>query len=77
MNIDLNKIIVAADQTHHIFNNKPLYAKRFILVLKFHHPGLAAVLDDDGAYHIDLNGDAAYVEHYTLGHLDFMMSGQL
>jgi hypothetical protein len=65
MSIPLEKIIVAADKSHHIFDNKPLYVKQFLEVLKFHPPGLAAVLDKTGAYHVDLGGNAVYGERYT------------
>ena len=65
MNNELSKIIIANDQSHHIFEGKPLYMKRFISVLKFHPPGLAAVLDNAGAYHVDVDGEAIYLERYT------------
>ncbi|MGC9777817.1 MAG: methyltransferase [Candidatus Heimdallarchaeota archaeon] len=58
--MDISKIQISQDNTHHIFNNKPLYAKRFQHVLKFHKPGLAPVLDDSGAYHINIKGEATY-----------------
>ena len=38
----------------------PAYPARFLEVLKFHAPGLAPVLDDEGAYHITPNGQPAY-----------------
>ncbi len=44
--MNLRKIIVSNDNTHHLFNEKPLYAKKFKHVLKFHPPGLAPVLDE-------------------------------
>jgi 2-polyprenyl-3-methyl-5-hydroxy-6-metoxy-1,4-benzoquinol methylase len=71
-NIQLDQITIADDQSHHLFNNKPLYSRRFLEVLKFHHPRLAAVLDKTGAYHINLNGVAAYPQHYlrTFGFYD-------
>lgn len=64
MNVQFDKITVANDQSHHLFDNKPLYLKRFLTVLKFHPPGFAPVLDETGAYHIDLNGDAIYQRRY-------------
>lgn len=64
MNLQLDKITIAADESHHIFNDKPLYQQRFLSVLKFHHPGFAPVLDKTGAYHIDLNGDPIYDQRY-------------
>jgi len=64
MNIPLEKITIADDKSCHVFENKPLYTKRFLEVLKFHPPGLAAVLDKTGAYHIDLSGEAVYAQRY-------------
>ncbi len=65
MKIDLNKITVSSDRSHHLLAGKPLYTTRFLQVLNFHSPGMAAVLDDTGAYHIDLNGNAIYTMRYT------------
>jgi hypothetical protein len=41
-----------------------MYEARFREVLKFHSPGLAPVLDDSGAYHVDVGGRAAYGPRY-------------
>jgi hypothetical protein len=38
----------------------PCYTARFLEVLKFHPPGLAAVRDGTGGFHIDLSGTPAY-----------------
>ncbi len=67
--MNLRKIIVSNDNTHHLFDEKPLYAKKFKHVLKFHPPGLAPVLDETGAYHIKTDGSPAYDQRYikTLG----------
>ncbi len=62
--MNLRKIIVSNDNTHHLFNEKPLYAKKFKRVFKFHPPGLAPVLDESGAYHIELDGNEAYKERF-------------
>ena len=51
---------VAADGTHHLRAGQALYPQRFFWVLKFHDPGLAAVGDLSGAYHIDVLGQPAY-----------------
>ncbi|MCE9635763.1 MAG: hypothetical protein K8T90_08665 [Planctomycetes bacterium] len=56
---------VAQDGTHHLFEGRPIYAARFREVLKFHAPGLAAVLGDDGAWHIDVDGCSAYSERHV------------
>jgi hypothetical protein len=58
-------IKVSADNTHFLFEGKLVFNKVFIEVLKFHAPGIAPVIDDSGAYHIDFNGEAIYPERYT------------
>lgn len=52
--------MIARDRTHHLLEDVPLYRHRFRLVGSFHAPGLAPVVDDTGAYHIDGEGRAAY-----------------
>lgn len=59
------EIKVSADNTHFLFDGKPIFDKVFIEVLKFHSPGLAPVLDSSGAYHIDINGNELYKNRYT------------
>jgi hypothetical protein len=49
---------------YHLYNGRRIYSRVFNKVLKFHPPGLAAVEDDTGAYHIDLEGKAIYVQRY-------------
>lgn len=55
---------VAADNTHHRYNNIPAYTQRFTEVLAFHPPGLAAVRLDDQAWHIHPDGQAAYSRRF-------------
>ena len=62
--MNLKKISIAKDQTHHLYQGKPLYFQKFIWVLKFHPPGLAPVVDESGAYHITLEGIPAYKQRY-------------
>jgi hypothetical protein len=57
-------IKVSSDNTYFIFEEKPIFEKRFIEVLKFHAPGLAPVKDESGAYHIDSQGNSFYSERY-------------
>lgn len=57
-------IIVADTETHHLFNDETIYQKKFIKVLKFHAPGLAAVLDESGAYHINTLGEPVYLQRF-------------
>jgi hypothetical protein len=56
---------ISSCATHHVLNGKPLYKQSFIEVLSFHDPGIAAVLDESGAYHIDQNGQAIYQQRYN------------
>lgn len=58
-------IQISYDNTHFLFNGKPIFDKTFIEVLKFHSPGLAPVLDNSGAYHIDSNGNELYSNRYS------------
>lgn len=61
---DWDSITLAEDDTHHLWNNQPFYAKRFHHVLKYHACGLAPVSDESGAYHITLEGNPFYAERY-------------
>ena len=63
---------VAPSGTHHVRGDVPLYAERFDEVLKFHAPGLAAVRRDGKAWHIRMDGAAAYARrfHRTFGFYD-------
>jgi len=57
-------INISADNTHFLFDGKPIFEKTFIEVLKFHSPALAPVLDISGAYHIDISGNELYKNRY-------------
>ena len=61
---DWQAFTLAPSGTHHLIDGRPAYASRFEEVLKFHPPGLAAVRDASGAYHIDPAGQAIYPERY-------------
>lgn len=61
---DWRKMTISEDGTYHIFNNKPLYPKKFTEVLKFHHPGLAPVKDGKRSYHINISGEPAYSQRF-------------
>ena len=65
-------IFVADDETHHVCQSKPIYQKKFIKVLKYHEPGLAPVLDESGAYHIDPFGNSLYKQRFiqTFGYYE-------
>jgi hypothetical protein len=58
-------IQVSDDNTHFVFDGKPIFGKAFVEVLKFHSPGLAPVIDHSGAYHIDSNGNELYKKRYS------------
>lgn len=55
---------VSADRTHHTLEGAPLYPSRFLEVLSFHAPGLAAAKDDTGAFHIDVTGRPVYARRF-------------
>lgn len=51
----------ASDMSHHVdVEGKPIYARKFLRVEKFHPPGLAPACDDLGWHHIGLDGAPAY-----------------
>ena len=58
-------IQVSDDSTHYLVEQKPIFDKKFFEVLKFHSPGLAPVLDNSGAYHIDIKGNELYSNRYS------------
>ena len=43
--INLDKIYISMDETHHLYDGNPLYDKKFKSVMSFHSPGVAAVMD--------------------------------
>jgi len=59
------EVQVSTDRTHFLYQDKPIFDKKFLEVLEFHAPGFAPVKDESGAYHIDSNGDPLYAERYT------------
>ncbi len=62
--IILEKIELSRDETHHIYNGNLLYENVFTSVMSFHPPGIAAVRDKTGAYHIDLEGKSVYQRRF-------------
>jgi hypothetical protein len=60
-----HNITLSADNTHFLFDEKPIFDKKFIEVLKFHSPGIAPVFDHSGAYHIDISGNELYSKRYS------------
>ncbi len=60
MTIEFDKILISSCETYHCYEGNPLYNNRFTAVLKFANIGLAAVKDNSGAYHIQINGKPAY-----------------
>lgn len=63
---------VSPDATHHLRGDEPAYPGRFDEVLSFHSPGLAAVRRGDQAWHIDVDGAAAYDRRFqrTFGYYE-------
>lgn len=58
------RIQIAPCGTHHIRDGEPVYATRFDEVLAFHSPGLAAVRRGEAAWHVDVEGRAAYTRRF-------------
>lgn len=61
---NLANISIDESGHYHLYNGRRIYSRVFNKVLKFHPPGLAAVEDNTGAYHIDLEGKAIYEQRY-------------
>jgi hypothetical protein len=59
------EIKLSADEKSYIYKEMPLLkGKQFLEALSFHPPGIAAVKDETGAYHIDSNGKPLYDKRY-------------
>ncbi|HJK18289.1 MAG TPA: histidine phosphatase family protein [Methanocorpusculum sp.] len=63
--MDFDDLIISPDGTHHLYEGTPIYEHRFQSVGPFCFPGIAAVCDNTGAYHINLLGEPAYDERYV------------
>lgn len=63
--MDFDDLIISPDGTHHLYEGRPIYERHFQSVGPFRFPGLAAVRDDTGAYHINFLGEPAYNERYA------------
>ena len=63
--MDWTQTRVAHDGTHHVIDGRPLYPERFEDVLAFHAPGLAPVRSGTEAWHIDVEGRAAYARRFV------------
>jgi len=59
------QIKVSNDSTHFLHEGNLIFGKHFIEALKFHPPGLAPVIDESGAYHINESGEALYSKRYS------------
>lgn len=64
MSINYSKIELSEDQTHFLYEGRILFNKYFKQALKFHPPGIAAVSDERGWFHIDINGKQLYNKIY-------------
>jgi len=56
--------VIAPDMTHHLYGGVPIYTERFLEVREYRFPGLAAVHDASGWYHIDFQGKPMYTKRY-------------
>ncbi|MCB1144465.1 MAG: WG repeat-containing protein [Leptospiraceae bacterium] len=62
--INIEDISISQDETKFLYEGKILFSDRFLKVLAFHPPGIAAVSDTEGWYHIDLNGKPLYLKRF-------------
>lgn len=60
----ISNIKLSNCRSYHLFNDNPLYEKRFTDIEKFHHPGLAPASDQSGSYHINFDGGAIYEKRF-------------
>jgi hypothetical protein len=58
-------IKVSEDATHFLYEGNKIFDGQFVEILKFHAPGIAPVIDQSGAFHIDENGNDLYEERYN------------
>lgn len=58
-------IKISTDNKSYLFEGRHIFGKTFTDALKFHSPGIAAVQDESGSYHIDVFGEELYRERYT------------
>lgn len=56
---------IAEGATHHVLDGAPLYGARFLEVLSFHEPRLAAVRDASGGFHIRPDGQPAFARRFV------------
>lgn len=73
---------VSSCETHHVYldTQKSLYDQRFRIVLPFHSPGLAPVIDQSGtAFHINDRGTHAYSQCFdrTFGFYEHLAAVQV
>ncbi len=59
------KAILSPCEKYHLVDGEPLYLNQFTQVMKYHEPGLAPAKDWSGAFHIDSEGRAAYINRFT------------
>jgi hypothetical protein len=59
------EIKISSDNKSYFYKGKRLFGRSFMDVLKFHSPGIAAVQDESGCYHIDYSGIELYRERYS------------
>ncbi len=62
--MELDRIRITPDGTHHELDGRPLYRLRYRWVLTYHPPGLAAAGDETGSFHIRLDGKPAYTRRF-------------
>lgn len=63
--MNFSDLTVSSEGTYHLFEGEAIYEKRFLQVGPFQFPGLAAVTDETGSYHINFFGEPVYPERYA------------
>ena len=70
--MNLKKFIVSPCGTHHLVDGIPAYNRRFDECLSMHEPGVAAVRDSSGSFHISSYGEDFYDRRFlrTFGYYE-------
>src|SRR5574344_919923 len=63
--MNYKEIKMSSDETFfEDYSRKKLFGRTFDRILAFHDPGVAAVMDFSGAYHIDSEGRSLYSHRF-------------
>lgn len=65
MPIKWEQIQLSKNRTSFVYEGKSIFNQSFSFVMEFHPPGIAAVEDASGAYHIGCDGNEIYSQRYS------------